>query len=257
MPVNRQGGLSSHSVASRSLVVASHDVQTLRAVAETGNTSSRPPRELRPTHGSNSNAMPLEQEGPPPSVQAGYKKHLDFLKQRDKDGMPELYRLFQTFWVPQRSNFFVFMDMDDAATPVYQADSGLGGLPLRPSSRTTVQVYNPSFFFWDPFPLVMGELKCPERECRKPLKRAGTLPLQPRKVVAEGGDLSGDAIFWIIGAQYRCYNCKRLGGGNGFVCWASTDEALLSTLPAILRAEYPAVTRDGRLVARQGLVSSL
>lgn len=151
----------------------------------------------------------------PPEVIAAYEAHIPLLHKRAESGMPQLYEQYQTFWVPQKSNFFLLTG-SSVSTAVNTAPDDLGGdgtaaTPIARSSTTSIQVHNPAFFFWDPLPLVLGGIRCPEPECRKPLKREGYVK-GPRKVLIGAGGMAGESCFWICGSRYVpcCSSCQRI-----------------------------------------------
>ena len=74
----------------------------------------------------------------PPAVKDEYDKHLEYLKQTcGPQSKPQLYERLQTFWLPQKANYFLLN----------------GTTKPRPS-----QLYNHRWFYWDPDHLVEGGL---------------------------------------------------------------------------------------------------
>ncbi|KAG8921184.1 hypothetical protein FRC00_009025, partial [Tulasnella sp. 408] len=184
----------------------------------------------------------------PQDVMAAYASHSALLQSRTDTGLPQLYAAFQTFWIPRRANYFVLMGGAGSGLP-YSAITSQGG---GPGSSTAVHLSNPSFFFWDPLPLVPGGVRCPANECQNLLQQAG-LVKQPKRVYMEGNTaVSNDPYvgFWIVAARYKCQNCGVRGTANPkvystYVAW---DQKILEVLPPLVRAEFPAVEkrRNGR-----------
>ncbi|KAG8991443.1 hypothetical protein FRB93_002784 [Tulasnella sp. JGI-2019a] len=189
----------------------------------------------------------------PPQIVAAYEMHIPLLHKRTESGMPMLYEQYQTFWVPQKSNFFLLTG-SSVGTLVNIPDSangsGSNATPVARSSTTSIQLYNPAFFFWDPLPLVLGGIKCPG--CKNALKRGGHIK-SPRKVlIATSGPATdvapsvGEACFWICGAWYKCATCINTRTQKQGVAYQSWDQRILDLLPALLRSEFPAVKTEGR-----------
>ena len=87
----------------------------------------------------------------PPSVHDAYERNIEFLKQtKGLQSRPHFYESRQTFWLPQKSNYFLIHG---------------------PSKPQPSRLYNPRFFYWDPDLLVTGGLVCPI--CKSPLSRHG------------------------------------------------------------------------------------
>ncbi|KIO19745.1 hypothetical protein M407DRAFT_30600, partial [Tulasnella calospora MUT 4182] len=179
----------------------------------------------------------------PLDVMAAYTSHAALLQSRTDAGLPQLYAAFQTFWIPRRANYFVLMGGTGSGLP-YPAITSQGG---GPGSSTAVHLSNPSFFFWDPLPLVPGGIRCPANECSNFLQQAG-LVKQPKRVYMEGNSaVSNDPYvgFWIIAARYKCQNCGVRGTANPkvystYVAW---DQKILDGLPPLIRSEFPAVEK--------------
>ncbi|KAG9033553.1 hypothetical protein FS837_002439, partial [Tulasnella sp. UAMH 9824] len=179
----------------------------------------------------------------PQDVMAAYASHSALLQSRTDTDLPQLYAAFQTFWIPRRANYFVLMGGAGSGLP-YSAITSQGG---GPGSSTAVHLSNPSFFFWDPLPLVPGGIRCPASECSNLLQQAG-LVKQPKRVYMEGNTaVSNDPYigFWIVAARYKCQNCGVRGTANPkvystYVAW---DLKILERLPPLVRAEFPAVER--------------
>lgn len=144
-----------------------------------------------------------------------FRAHVEESKERDADKLPALYRS-GTFWFPTRSLYFL----------------------LRSRIPTPQRQYNPRFFLWDP--LALFNIPCPL--CKTCLIRHGHIPY-PRRVV----DFT--AAFWIIGYRYKCSTCKNpRTRKTGTVTYQSWDARIINSLPADLRAEFPA-----RLSRRSGI----
>lgn len=187
----------------------------------------------------------------PPGVLEAFQPHIPLLINRSARGWPKLYETCDSFWLPRKSNFFVHDE--GASTASENAVTTTGG---EASTRTTRSRCNPSFFFWDPMPLVIGGIRCPSPGCSKRLSRAYFLK-EPRRVVfasesAPNSETICDDVFWVFGVKYKCYYC--VSGDK--VSYDSWDPRLLACLPAPLRAEFPAVERDGQLIALDHVVSN-
>ncbi len=139
---------------------------------------------------------------------------------RDRPGpdkLPNPYRQ-GTFWFAPKATYFL----------------------LRNRKPTPQSLYAPQFFLWDPLPLVMHGIPCPN--CRNALCRDGHIRY-PRRVV----DLKRS--FWLIGYIYRCSVCTNPNTGRkGTLTFRSWDSRILAVLPPELRAEFPA-----RLSYRSGI----
>jgi len=146
----------------------------------------------------------------PPAVQDAYDRHLQYLKQvSGPKSRPHLYEIHQTFWLPQKANFFM---LNSSNKP-------------RPS-----QLYGHRWFYWDPDYLVEGGLHCPN--CKSHLHRHGFT--RPRRVV----DLQN--VFYMIGQRHRCPSCRNAKSNNQSVTFNSWDPKIVKSLPASLAAEFPA-----------------
>jgi hypothetical protein len=168
----------------------------------------------------------LSQSGPPKRrplpewLMERFKALLKECKCRDENGLPPLYSKHGTFWFPRISTFFI----------------------LRRRHSSPPDLYNPSFFLWDPEPLC-GGIPCPN--CMKPLHRHGEIS-NPRRCVGI------DSTFFIIGYRYRCNWCIHPKSGKRTVTFRSWDPRILSVLPPALAAEFPA-----RISHRSGISNSL
>lgn len=131
------------------------------------------------------------------------------------DGVPVRYAKHSTFWFPKVATFFL----------------------LRMGKRLPQDLYDVQWFLWDP--LALAPIPCPV--CRRTLVRHGQVS-RPRRCV----DLTG--IFFIIGFQYRCPNCKHATSGRPTVTFHSWDSRILAMLPPELALEFPA-----RLTSRSGV----
>lgn len=145
-----------------------------------------------------------------PAVHDAYEMHIESLKQtKGMSARPHLYGTHQTFWLPQKSNYFIIQ----------------GASKPRPT-----QLYNPRFFYWDPDLLVEGGLKCPN--CRTALRRHGFT--RARRVV----DLEN--CFYMIGERHLCPQCKHPKTNAHSLTFNSWDPRILAMLPPALAAEFPA-----------------
>jgi hypothetical protein len=153
----------------------------------------------------------------PDWLMAEFRQKVKESNNRDAQGLPPLYRDFQTFWFPRPSPFFI-----------------LNKLHVSPQ-----QLMLPRFFLWDPLALCSGGVGCPI--CGKKLHRDGYVDL-PRRCV------DFDGSFWIIGYRYRCSSCKN----EKNTVFRSWDSRILGKLPKALAAEFPA-----HLTHRSGLSHSV
>jgi hypothetical protein len=113
----------------------------------------------------------------PPAVKDAYQKALEYLRQTSgPKSKPKLYEVLQTFWIPQKANFFLLHGK---------------------SKPCPEQLYNYRWFYWDPDHLVEGGLKCPN--CNNPLDHHGFT--RPRRVV----DL--EDVYYMIGQRHLCRHC--------------------------------------------------
>ena len=149
-----------------------------------------------------------------------FKALLKECKCRDENGLPPLYSKHGTFWFPHKSTFFI----------------------LQRRHFSPPDLFNPSFFLWDPEPLC-GGIPCPN--CMKPLQRHGEIS-HPRRCV--GVDLT----FFVIGYRYCCNWCIHPKSGKRTVTFRSWDPHILSVLPPALAAEFPA-----RMSHRSGISNTL
>jgi hypothetical protein len=168
----------------------------------------------------------LDQSGPrkrrplPVWLMDKFKALLKECKFRDNNGLPPLYSKHGTFWFPKTSTFFI----------------------LRRRHFSPPDLYNPSFFLWDPEPLC-DRIPCPN--CMRPLQRHGEIS-HPRRCV------DFNSTFFIIGYRYRCNCCIHPKSGKRTVTFRSWDPRILSVLPPALAAEFPA-----RLSHRSGISNTL
>lgn len=189
--------------------------------------------------------------GLPPGVQAAYSSHLPLLRQRSEGGVPILYQAYRTFWLPRNSNYFVLTD------PTHPARTEVLNAPTSGDPPTAdVQVSNPSFFYWDPLPLLPSPLQCMSPGCSYNLEHDGFAKVL-KKVASQSED--ADALssgFWLVAARYKCEHCKASVAGSGkrynsIIAW---DPRLLAKLPPALRAEFPAVEVQKRFYALESMV---
>ena len=163
---------------------------------------------------------PRKQRPLPEWLMEKFKALLNECKCRDENGLPPLYSKQGTFWFPRKSTFFI----------------------LRRRHFSPPDLYNPSFFLWDPEPLC-DCIPCPN--CMKPLQRHGEIS-HPRRCVGT------DSTFFIIGYRYRCNWCIHPKSGKRTVTFRSWDPRILSILPPALAAEFPA-----RMSHRSGISNTL
>ena len=136
----------------------------------------------------------------PPAVQEAYEKHIQYLKQMSGNKpKPHLYAVHQTFWLPQKSNFFI---INGSSKP----------WPL--------QLYGHRWFYWDPDYLVEGGLQCPN--CKAHLHHHGFT--RPRRVV----DLHD--VFYMIGQCHRCPKCRNPDSNNHSITFNSWDSRIVESL---------------------------
>ncbi|KAG8968517.1 hypothetical protein FRC03_007168 [Tulasnella sp. 419] len=190
-------------------------------------------------------ASPKKQRIEPWLLEA-YNRHLPFLSKRDNRGVPEIYSVLETFWVPQKSNFFMLFAPKVGTSS--RIPSHASGSRRSQGFETTIVLKNPVFCFWDPVCLVPGGMGCLERGCSGMLQRVeadGRLGPCLRKVTLKGmGQQDGEervACYWIIGKRYYCSlkgKCPRARVVD------SCDEKLLDRLPGVLRSEYPVEEGD-------------
>ena len=155
----------------------------------------------------------------PSAVKDEYDKHLSYLKQTSGPrAKPRLYETLQTFWLPQKANFFLLN----------------GSKKPRPS-----QLYNHRWFYWDPDHLVEGGLRCPN--CSSHLHRHGFT--RPRRVV----DLQD--VFYMIGQRHRCPTCRNPNTNECSLTFNSWDPRIVKNLPPALSAEFPACLSHRNAIA--------
>jgi hypothetical protein len=101
------------------------------------------------------------------------------------------------------------------------------------------------FLYWDPQPLVFNGIACPN--CSVPLNNKGRIRSGPIKVY----DLENP--FFIIGCEYVCKSniCIANTSPEGRK-FASTDWAILKSLPARLKDEFPAHLMQGESYSGSG-----
>ncbi|KAG8903237.1 hypothetical protein FRC01_009280 [Tulasnella sp. 417] len=189
--------------------------------------------------------------GLPPGVQASYSSHLPLLRQRSESGMPILYQAYRTFWLPRNSNYFVLTD------PTHPARTQVLNAPATGDPATAeVQMANPSFFYWDPLPLLPGPLQCLSPGCSYRLEHDGFAKVL-KKVASQSGDPNAHwSGFWLVAARYKCEHCKSRAAENGrkynsVIAW---DPRLLAKLSPTLRSEFPAVEVEKRFYALESVV---
>lgn len=147
----------------------------------------------------------------PEWLQAEFSRLVHESSDRDKTGLPPLYRKDETFWFPRRSNFFKLQRCDKTESPS--------------------SLYNYSFFLWDPACLLPSGIPCPV--CKTRLRRHD-VARRPRRCV----DISH--TFWIIGYRYRCPSCINPQSRKNTVTFKSWDSRIFAGLPHALTAEFPA-----------------
>jgi hypothetical protein len=148
---------------------------------------------------------------PAETAREAFTTHLLALK--PNNGIPYLYSVVRTFWIPCSPAFFSLV------TP-----SGIGR-PVQTPDR---------FFYWDPLPLIVMGLPCPGA-CGGVLEGHGRIP---------HGVLAVHDIrdpFYIIGAEYVCTSekCVAACGPEGRIL-SSVDGSVMRALPPGLRKEFPA-----------------
>ncbi|KAI0059249.1 hypothetical protein BV25DRAFT_1829302 [Artomyces pyxidatus] len=154
---------------------------------------------------------PLSRAGPP--VEEAFKYHLNAL---GGPSIPSLYAMLKTFWLPSSPTYF----------------------SLTASSSTTTTPPEHRFLYWDPQPLVFNGVACPF--CAVPVTNNGCIRSGPIKVYDLGKP------FFVIGSEYICVNtsCKGRNSPEGRR-FASTDPAIMRSLPPILRDELPITLLPG------------
>ncbi|KAG8942111.1 hypothetical protein FRC04_003866 [Tulasnella sp. 424] len=198
---------------------------------------------------------PTRDTGLPAGVQAAYSSHLPLLRQRSEGGMPVLYQAYRSFWLPRNSNYFVLTD------PTHPARRHILNAPaLDDASDPNIQLSNPSFFYWDPLPLVPVPIRCFSPACSHTLEHDGFAKVLKKVAGQSGGGASSGSEswggFWLVAARYRCENCKALAARSGkkynsIIAW---DVRLLAKLPPVLRAEFPATEIQKRFYALENTV---
>ncbi|KAG9006105.1 hypothetical protein FRB90_010067 [Tulasnella sp. 427] len=187
----------------------------------------------------------------PPGVQSAYSFHLPLLRQRSATGMPVLYQSYRTFWLPRNSNYFVMMD------PTHPARGQmLNAITSPEASGSNLQLSNPSFFYWDPLPLLPRPMKCLFAECSGSLEHDGfakVLKKVSSQTESHDEPWSG---FWLVSARYKCEKCKfrEERSGKRYTSVIAWDPKLLARLPPTLRAEFPATEMQKRFYALENVV---
>ena len=156
-----------------------------------------------------------------PSVEEAFKSHLVSLapksdQSKGSQPIPSLYSILKTFWLP--------------SSPAYFSLTASASTPRTPSEHR--------FLYWDPQPLVFNGIACPS--CSVPLINKGRIRSGPIKIY----DLENP--FFIIGCEYVCKStaCVANTSSEGRK-FASTDWAILRSLPARLKDEFPAHLLQG------------
>lgn len=150
-----------------------------------------------------------------PGLTEAFKSHVASLppKVAVRPGMPvpSYYSSLKSFWLPVTSSFFL----------------------LTTSSSSTRVLSNYRFLYWDPQSLLFNGIACPN--CAAPLANEGHIQSGAMKV----HDLQNP--FYIIGCEYSCKSdvCISAATPNGRH-FASTDSAILRSLPQNLQDEFPA-----------------
>lgn len=143
----------------------------------------------------------------PPWLEEPFMRLLSESSKRDKNGLPPLYSMHQSFFFPKPSTFFL---LKDGVTPT--------------------KLFNPQFALWDP--MALCEIPCPN--CSFKLHCHSEIP-RPRRVI----DLA--TSFWIIGYRYHCCECNHpKTGKKGTLTFRSWNPRILENLPKHLAMEFPA-----------------
>jgi hypothetical protein len=154
-----------------------------------------------------------------PTVEEAFKSHLVSLapnQQQPTQVIPSLYSILKTFWLPSSPAYF----------------------SLTASTSTARTPSEHRFLYWDPQPLVFNGIACPN--CSYPLMNKGRISSGPIKVY----DISKP--FFIVGCEYVCRSnaCVAATTSEGRK-FASTDPAILRSLPTKLKDEFPAKLLQG------------
>lgn len=153
---------------------------------------------------------PVSRIGQP--IEDAFRTHVGFLAPAGAGSPPNtFYASFRSFWLPTSPAYFSLMSSSTAA-------------PTPPEYR---------FLYWDPQLLVLNGIACPH--CAGPLLNRGCIRSGPIKVYDIGKP------FFIIGCEYVCHSvvCKVAGAPDGRRL-ASTDAAIMRSLPRLLQEEFPA-----------------
>lgn len=148
---------------------------------------------------------------PSSTAREAFATHLKALK--PNGGIPYLYSVVRTFWIPSSPAFFSLVSPSGTGRPVQTADR---------------------FFYWDPLPLIVMGLPCPGG-CGGVLTNRGSIA----HGVLAVHDLRGP--YYIMGAEYVCSSAKCTAecGPDGRVL-SSVDGSVTRALPPGLRREFPA-----------------
>jgi hypothetical protein len=163
-----------------------------------------------------------------PSVEEAFKSHLVSLAPKTDQGkgsqpIPSLYSILKTFWLP--------------SSPSYFSLTASTSTPRTPSEHR--------FLYWDPQPLVFNGIACPG--CSAPLINKGRIRSGPIKVY----DLENP--FFVIGCEYVCKSAACIANTNTEGRkFASTDHAILRSLPSRLKDEFPAHLMQGDAFSGSG-----
>ena len=154
-----------------------------------------------------------------PTVEEAFKSHLVSLApnhQQPAQLIPSLYSILKTFWLPSSPAYF----------------------SLTASTSTARTPSEHRFLYWDPQPLVFNGIACPS--CTFPLTNKGRISSGPIKVYDIGKP------FFVVGCEYVCRSSACIAAttseGRKF---ASTDPAILRSLPSKLKDEFPAKLLQG------------
>ena len=161
-----------------------------------------------------------------PTVEEAFKSHLVSLapNQQQTQLIPSLYSILKTFWLPSSPAYF----------------------SLTASTSTARIPSEHRFLYWDPQPLVFNGISCPN--CSSTLVNNGRISSGPIKIYDIGKP------FFIIGCEYVCRSntCVNATTSEGRK-FASIDPAILRSLPAKLKDEFPAKLLHGEGYVGSGL----
>ncbi|KAF9532698.1 hypothetical protein CPB83DRAFT_635148 [Crepidotus variabilis] len=153
---------------------------------------------------------PLSSTGP--SVEEAFKSHLGSLatNPQQQSPIPSLFSIMKTFWLPSSPSYFA----------------------LTASASTKIPSEH-RFLYWDPQPLVFNGIACPN--CGLILLNKGRITSGPIKVY------DVEKPFFVVGCEYVCrsQSCVQATTAEGRK-FASTDPAILRSLPSRLKDEFPA-----------------